>query len=428
MTLKEQLAALRTKAAELATKAQAGTITADEVTEAESVVKEIGDLQDLIVRQEAVAKSLAGVGAGPGAGSLEDAPGKQERTPGDEGDTKKSFSTLGEAFVKSTAYAAFKAANPGFGQSTGAGGTRPFEVKADNLLSKDTIAKAAVLGTATTGNSRAVRTNEVVDLVFRPQRTLLDLITRGTTNLSWFQYRQVVTKVNNASIVAEAVANDGVGVTGGVKPLSTLTTNTAEAKAFTYADGMEVTNQELSDDGIIQSLIDSTLRENLEIELEDVLLNGAGTADEPAGILNTTGVLQQAFVTDVPTTVRKAITKLRVTAGAQIQGVVFNPADDEAWDLLKDTQNRYLGNGPFGSGPNTAWGYERITSQKLPVGLALAGDFRVVQLLILEALTVLAFNQHKDYAQRNLTYIRAELRALQVIRQPAKLCVIDLAA
>jgi hypothetical protein len=43
-------------------------------------------------------------------------------------------------------------------------------------------------------------------------------------------------------------------------------------------------------------------------------------------------------------------------------------------------------------------------------------------------MSVLAFNQHKDYAQRNLTYLRAEFRALQLIRQPAKLAVVSLAS
>jgi HK97 family phage major capsid protein len=178
----------------------------------------------------------------------------------------------------------------------------------------------------------------------------------------------------------------------------------------------------------MRSLIDSTLRENLDILTEDVLLNGAGTADEPAGILATSGVLQQAFSTDVVTTIRKAITKLRVTSGATIQGVLLNPADDEAWDLLKDASGRYYGLGPFGSGPGTAWGYERIVSQSVAVGQAIIGDFSTIHLLDLEPLAVEAFNQHKDYAQRNLTYIRAEKRAVQLIRNAARLCVVDLTA
>lgn len=429
MDPKQKLAALKAEATELATKAQGGLLTADDADRVTVVVREIGENEELIRKQATAAQALAGLNLSDNSGAPS-APGTQERAPGDGDGTATKGATLGECFVKSAAYQGFKNSNPNFGVDASTKSnmaSTPIHIAAKDLVTPRELAKA-VLGTAGVGNARAVRTNDVVDMVFRPARTLLDLITRGTTNLPWFQYRQIISKTNAASIVAEATTNSGVGVTGGVKPLSDLTTAVADAKAYTYADGMEVTNQELSDDGIIQTLIDSTLTENLDIEIEDVLLNGAGDANEPAGILNTSGVLQQAFVTDVPTTVRKAITKLRTTSGTQIQAVVFNPADDEAWDLLKDTQNRYLGNGPFGSGPNTAWGYERITSQKLPVGTALAGDFRVVQLLILEALTILAFNQHKDYAQRNLTYIRAELRAVQLVRQPSKLCIIDLTA
>jgi hypothetical protein len=416
---KEKLAALRAEAADLTTKAKAGTLTAEESDRAVKCVEEIGATQEVIAKQASAAAALAGLGGGTDGG---------DPAPVQKNDDGVVLSgTIGERFVGSEAYKSFMAANPNMGVNDGSGQGTPIAITAKNIGPSKMVRKAA-LDTVATGNARAVRTNEVIDQVFRPERTLLDLITRGRTNLPWFQYRQVVTKTNNAAIVAEAANTAGTGTTGGVKPLSTLTTNTAEAKAFTYADGVEVTNQELSDDGIISALIDSLLTENLDIKIEDIILNGAGTADEPAGILNTSGVLQQAFVTDVPTTLRKAITKLRTTSGANIQAVVLNPTDDEAWDLLKDTTGRYLGNGPFGTGPRTAWGFERIASQKITAGQALVGDFRQVQLLILEALSILAFNQHKDYAQRNLTYVRAELRAVQLIRQPAKLCVVDLTA
>ena len=93
---------------------------------------------------------------------------------------------------------------------------------------------------------------------------------------------------------------------------------------------------------------------------------------------------------------------------------------------MKNLQGDYMGNGPFNMGPGSAWGYERIVSQAVPVGQAILGDFRTVHLLQKDPLEILAFNQHKDYAQRNLTYIRAELRALQLVRNPARLCVVDL--
>lgn len=414
MDPKAKLAALNAEAAALRTKAlgDADNFTEADATRAAEIAKEHADITALLARQKNAADALSF--------ATDDAPGQSsEDAPGDAVTTKAG--SLGAAFIKSDAYQGFRKANP-----SGVGKGTPISIKASGL--GRSVAKAATVNSGAQGNARAVRTGDVDDLVFRPERRLLEVITRGTTNLPWFQYRQVISKTNNASIVAEAVDNAGTTAATGLKPLSTLTTTTADAKAFTYADGMEVTNQELSDDGIIQTLIDSTLTENLEIEIENVLLNGAGTADEPAGILATSGVLQQAFVTDVPTTIRKAITKLRTTSGATIRGVLLNPTDDEAWDLLKDLEGRYLGNGPFGTGPGTAWGYERIASQAVSVGQAIIGDFSTIHLLDLEALSIEAFNQHKDYAQRNLTYIRAEQRAVQLIRNAARLCVVDLTA
>lgn len=413
MDPKEKLAALVTEAAELRTKAATPDFTEADAQRAADIAKEHGEISALLQRQKAASDALAFAGAGEATQSSDEAPG----------DGPAMAKTLGEAFVKSEEYRGFKKAHP-----SGVGKGTPISIKAGNLGRVLRKVDPAPLNSPDAGNARAVRTGDVDDLVYRPERRLLEVITRGSTNLPWFQYRQIISKTNNASLVNEAVTSTGTTPATGLKPLSTLDTTTAEAKAFTYADGMEVTNQELSDDGIIRTLIDSTLRENLDILTEDVLLNGAGTADEPAGILATSGILQQAFATDAVTSIRKAITKLRVTSGAQIRGVLLNPEDDEAWDLLKDLDGRYLGQGPFGTAPGTAWGYERIVSQSIEVGQAIIGDFKTIQLLDLEPLAIEAFNQHKDYAQRNLVYIRAEKRAVQLIRNAARLCVVDLTA
>lgn len=410
---KEKLAALIAESKALLAKQTAGNFTSEDADRAIELAKERDDLQTQIDKNEAAAKSLAAFR-------------EPSQDNADEKPAAPAGKTLADSFLNSDGYKAFKSHNGGrVAKNT------PIDIRSTD---REGARFAGKLLTTTDSNPAAVRTGEVDDLVYRPERRLLDVITRGTTNLTWFEYRQIISKTNNAAIVPEATSSapiDGTEVTeaaGGLKPLSTLKTQLAEAKAYTYADGMEVTNQELADDGIMRSLINSTLAENLEIELENILLNGAGTSEEPAGILNTTGVLQQAFVTDVPTSIRKAITKLRTTSGANIRGVLLNPEDDEAWDLLKDSHGDWIGNGPFGQGPGSAWGYERIVSQAIPVGQALIGDFSTIHLLQKDPLEILAFNQHKDFAQRNLTYVRAELRALQLIRNAARLAVVDLTA
>ena len=404
MDPKQKMAALIEESKALLAKQKSGGFTEADADRAIEIAKERDELQKVIDRNDSAAKALSGFSV-------------VTQDNADEQPVVPAGKTLGDQFVASAGYQAFKADHP---NGTVAKGDH-VRISAKDRNGARFAGK--LLTTTDTGNAAPVRTSEVDDLVYRPERRLLDVVTRGTTDLTWFEYRQIISKTNNAKIVPEATASDDDAA---LKPLSTLTTKTAQAKAFTYADGMEVTNQELADDGVIKALINSTLSENLEIELERVLLEGAGTDDEPAGILNTTGVLQQDFNTDMPTSLRKAITLLRTTSGAQIKGILLNPEDDETWDLLKDAEGRYFGAGPFGTGPATAWGYERITSQAIPVGQALIGDFSTIHLLQKDPLEILAFNQHKDYAQRNLTYIRAELRALQLIRNAAKLAVVDL--
>lgn len=409
---KEKLAALAKEAKTLLEKQDNGEFTSEDAARAIAIGEERKALEDQIEVMEKASRELNSF-------SVE----RQDNTPAEQDEQDQAFKTLGERFVSSPSYKAFQDRHPTGQVPQGAA----LEIRSAGKQKKTPgrkMTRKDLLTSVDTGNQTGpVRTNEVEDLVYRPPRRLLDVVTTGTTDLQWFEYRQVISKTNNAAIVPEATSTTDEAA---LKPISGLTTTTAEAKAHTYADGMEVTNQELADDGVIQSLIDSTLAENLEIAIENILLNGAGTSDEPKGILNTTGVLQQDYTTDMPTTIRKAITLLTTTSGAQIRGVLLNPQDDEAWDLLKDSHGDWIGNGPFGQGPGSAWGYERIVSQAIPVGTALIGDFSTIHLLVKDALEVLAFNQHKDYAQRNLTYIRAELRALQLIRNAAKLAIADL--
>ncbi len=331
--------------------------------------------------------------------------------------------TIGEKFVKSDEVRGFREDHPhGFESKNG---VVNFAVK--DVASGQRVLKADPLNTGIPGASRPEYVEGIDDLVYRKPRTILDLIYQGTTNSPWLQYRQLQAVTNNASITGEAKTTTGTDAKGGLKPLSTLTTATADAKAFTYADGLEITNQELSDDGALVGIIDGELEANLLDVIEKTLINGSGSADEPAGILHTTGVLNQAFNTDIATTLRKAKTLLSTTSGTTPQAVVMNPEDNEALDLLQDKNGRYLGAGPFASGDPTVWSIPRLESSYLEKGTAIIGDFSVIQLLVYEALNIAVFNQHKDYAQRNLSYIRAEMRALQMIRKPAKLCVAKLA-
>ena len=397
MGMKDTLAALLVERDTLLAKAAGGELDEADTRRAGEIAARHAELTASIAAQDTAAKALASI------------PSVEVHEPDPSGD-EPAGGSLGRQFVASAAYRTFRQSHLG-GVSDGT----PVNIRMAATVSRES---AGMLG---------VQPEWTDDLTYWAPRTLMDLITTGTTDKSYLPYRQLTAVSNGAAVVGEATQNDGVGVAGGVKPLSSLTFVSAEAKVADYADGTEVTNQELEDDGAIRAIIDANLTANLEDRIQDLLLNGDGLGINPRGLFATTGVQQQAFATDAVTSIRKGFTKLR-NVGATVQAVLLNPADDEAWDLLKDGDGRYLGVGPFGSGPQTAWGVPRVACNAVPVGKAIAGDFSTIHFLTRSPIEVLVFNQHKDYAQRNLNYVRAETRAMQIFRAPGKLAVIALKA
>ncbi|WP_431863017.1 phage major capsid protein [Microbacterium algeriense] len=408
MNLKEQLAALQKELLGIQAKAKSEKrdFTDEELTEIEAKGTEITALKTRIERIEASEKALADV--------VEF--GKSEEVAEDNPDGFKDI-PLGERFMKSEPYKAFQKAHPsGVGQGTPINiGTVRIGSMKDFFVNR----KAVTSPQAFVQNVRV----PMVDLVDRPRLSLLDLISRGQTAGN-FEYVQVTAVTRNAKIVPEATSGTDANA---LKPVSEITTALADAKVYTYADGYDVTNQLLADAPAFATYMDQELRYSLDAVIEDKLLNGTGVSGEPKGILNTTGVQEQEYTGTAPIdlvkAIRRGITKVTLLQGGTVQAVLINPEDDEEIDLMQDANERFYGQGPFGQGPATLWGRPRVVSEAIEPGQFILGDFRQIALLDREGLSVQAFNQHKDYAQRNMTYVRAELRAAQVIWKPSRLVV-----
>ncbi|QOC24834.1 phage major capsid protein [Microbacterium hominis] len=407
MNLKQQLAALQKELLGIQTKATAEgrDFTDDEMTEIEAKSAEIAQLKTRIERIDASEKSLKElIEFGKSDDAVDDNPDDFKDVP------------LGERFTKSGAYEAFAKANP-----TGVGQGSPVNIERVRIGDmKDFFANRKAL-TSPQARIQNIRV-PMVDMVDRDELTLLDLISRGQTGGN-FEYVQVVSVTRSAKIVPEATSGTD---NAALKPVSEMSTQLADAKVYTYADGYDVTNQLLADAPAFASYMDQELRYSLDAVIEDKLLNGSGTSGEPKGILNTTGIQDHEFTGTTPKdlvrAVRRGITKVtRHGIGGRVTAVLISPEDAEEIDLMEDGNQRFYGQGPFGSGPDTLWGRPRVTSERIDPGTFLLGDFKQVALLDREGLSVLAFNQHKDYAQRNMTYVRAELRAAQVVWKPNRL-------
>lgn len=417
MNLKAQRAAALKAAQDIAAKAKADgrDLTDDEVATIDQKVAEVGDLDKKI---EAAAKSrasldqLAGLGDAPGTIGDGDQDGKIDESG------VKAAGSFGERFVKSAAYGKFQKDYP-----TGVGAGSPVSIGRVKVGSLDEhIGKKAL--TSPVAHLEPTRF-PTIDQVDRDRNTFLDLISHGSA-AGAFEYVQIVSVERNAAIVPEATSGTD---NAALKPTSELATNMADAKPYTYADGYDVTNQLLHDAPAFASYMNQELGYSLDSLIEDKLLNGTGTNGEPKGLLATTGVQHAEYATGADVieqvkAIRRAFTNILRLPGGTVQAIVMSPEDAAEIDLLQDAQDRFYGQGPFQSGPNTLWGRPVVTSERVESGTYFFGDFKQIALLDVEGLSVLAFNQHKDYAQRNMTYVRAELRAEQVIWKPSRIGIL----
>ena len=91
----------------------------------------------------------------------------------------------------------------------------------------------------------------------------------------------------------------------------------------------------LADHAEAMRLLQSEMGYGVVTAVEAQVIDGDGLGENLTGVLATTGVTNVAFATDVPTTARKARTALEVKDEVP-SAWVFNPADAEALDLLRE--------------------------------------------------------------------------------------------
>ncbi len=260
---------------------------------------------------------------------------------------------------------------------------------------------------------------------FQRELTVLDVITRGTTDSDTVEYVRTTGFTNLAAIVPEADNVDETDDTGR-KPWSSLALLRVQEAVQTIAHGEAATTRALSDAGQMRTIIENWLRYGLLETLEEEIVNGAGGADHFTGITNVVGHQTQAFVTDIATTIRKAKTKVRVVGKARANAVLLNPYDWEALDLFMTFE------GPGSNfrqatdeSPARIFGLRIVESEAVDVGQAIVGDFRRAVLWDRQQTTVQATSGYMDFFMKNLVAILAELRAAFGVIRPAAFVVSD---
>jgi HK97 family phage major capsid protein len=257
---------------------------------------------------------------------------------------------------------------------------------------------------------------DMVSLPFRPLK-LREVVTVINATSPLIEYPKITGYTNNAAEVAEAT--DTTGSTG-VKPESALALALGVSVASTVAHWMPISRQALSDAPQLDGLLREFLGNGLEQRVEDAMITGSGSSPVLQGITTLAGTSAQAFVTNILTTTRKAITKAQKTPiFVEPNAFLMSPDDWEAVDLSVDNEFRYYYGGPSQQGTPRLWGKPVIVSQAVATGTAWTGDLKTLVLADLQEAQTYITDSHSTWFTVNLLAMLMELRLHFFALRPA---------
>lgn len=352
---------------------------------------------------------------------------------GQQGEGKQQRrKTLGERFTTADAWVAWLKQNTSGGvipDSRKGITSPPLEVKDFGLFGR----KELLTGVSDVSAGALVESDRtgIYEPLGRYPLTIRDLISVRQTTSDTVEFVRQTQQVTQAAPTPEANVTTYSGATGeisGEKPEATMRFERVTEPVKTIAVWIPATKRALSDAAQLRGLIDMELRDDLAEELEDQILNGDGVGENFTGLASVANTLAQAFVTDIPTTTRKALTHLLVT-GKQIPTAwMLNPVDWEAVDLLKDDQGRYYWGGPMAMGTRTLWSSPVAQGFFQTQGAGWLANWRKAVLWDREQATVSVTDSHSDFFIRNMVAILAEMRAAFGVIRPSAFVEVDLEA
>jgi HK97 family phage major capsid protein len=350
----------------------------------------------------------------------------QNNGGGDRLQRKQQMRSMGEQFVKSDMWQGWIKQFPGgrIPESKKGISSPPVEIK--NLLRKTLLT-----GESDTSAGAFVQTDYtgIYEPLGRYQLSVLDMITTRQTGSDLVEFVRQTSQVTQAEPTAESNVTTYSGATGevsGEKPEGAMTFLKVTESVKTIPVWIPATKRALSDVPQLRGIIDDELMADTREELANQVLNGDGVGENFTGLASTSGVLAQAFVTNIAVTARKAITNLLINGKQMPTGWLLNPQDWEAFDLLTDDNNRYYWGGPMAMGPRTLWGVPVAQSYLQTQGTGWLGNWAKAVLWNREQATISVSDSHEDFFIRNMVAILCELRAAFGIIRPSAFVEVDL--
>lgn len=256
----------------------------------------------------------------------------------------------------------------------------------------------------------------------KPATSLFDIIpARFVEGTDQFSYLRQTVRDNNAAPVA----------TGAVKPTSIYTLEKVTDTLKVVAHISEpVPVYWLKDVSSLDKFLRDEMGYGLQVALEDQTVNGNGVDPNLDGVLATSGIQVQAFVTSALVSLRKALTAAE-TMGYAPNGIAMHPTDWEALELLTTTTGEFLlgapGEVPIDRVARRVWGLPVALTLSLAAGTALVVSEDSVG-IVADPTVSFEYGVVNDDFQRNQVRGRAELRAEVEVTRPAGIVKVALKA
>jgi HK97 family phage major capsid protein len=336
-----------------------------------------------------------------GADPTKFAPGSD---PDPDKDAPKRMS-LGQAFVKSGAYAA--------ATKRERGNFLVEELDAQAVIeAKSPFEMKAVFETTAGWAPETTRTGRVV-LDAQREIEVTDAIPTLPTTQSAIVYMEETTFTNSAAERSE----------GGAYAESTLALTEQSVTVRSIGTSLPMTDEQLADEAGAAAYVDQRLGFMVRQRLDGQILAGNGTPPNLTGTYNVGSINTQAKGADpVPDAVYKGMDLCRVT-GRALPNVVFShPTDWQAVRLLRTADGIYIWGSPSEAGPTQIWGLPVVLTTAATEGSMLVGDYaRFSSLHVRQGLELAVGFVNDDFTDGRVT-VRAGLRVAMVHYRPAAFC------
>lgn len=246
----------------------------------------------------------------------------------------------------------------------------------------------------------------------RQRLTIRQLLGQGQTASNSIEYVRQIGFTNAAKVVTE----------GGDKPESAITFEAATAPVRTVAHFVPASRQALDDVRSLQSLIDSELRFGVMLAEENELLFGDGTGQHLEGIATTASAYSAPFTVQNESMLDKVLLAISQSEQSRlpVTGIVVNDLDWRRMQSLKDAEDRYLGEGPFGPILNLLWQIPVVATPTMDQDEFLVGPFRDGAMIFdrTNGPQVFMTDSHSDWFRKNLLAILMEERVALANKRP----------